>query len=176
MWWKVFVSVVDAGDGGAFMWCMVVVVLWLRWLWVVVRFACGGGWSKRPVSEQWINSHTLTIHWLFVHQEYVYTHALMLWWHVSPVLWMQEGCNAFHLCAEGRHPAVAQYLQVQLFATDGDGSTALHRAAKAGQLHTVEYLVRSCGFDVTARDEVGLHFFILITAVYTKPSHFLVVL
>ena len=56
---------------------------------------------------------------------------------------------------------VAEYLapkmEGHLFDSDDDGYTALHCAAKAGQLSMVEYLVRSCGFDVKARDKVGQH-------------------
>ena len=71
---------------------------------------------------------------------------------------MQEGCNAFHLCAAGGHVAVAEYLvpkmKGHLFDLDDNGYTALHVAASFGQLSMVEYLVRSCGFDVKARDKV----------------------
>ena len=79
---------------------------------------------------------------------------------------MQEGCNAFHLCAMGGHLAVAEYLAPKmkghLFDYDDDGYTALHLAAEEGQLSMVEYLVRSCGFDVKARNKVGLHYVFLV--------------
>ena len=71
---------------------------------------------------------------------------------------MQGGRNAFLLCAEGGHLAVAQYLtpkmEGHLFDSDDDGYTALHWASHMGQLSMVEYLLRSCGFDVKARDKV----------------------
>ena len=74
---------------------------------------------------------------------------------------MQGGVNAFLLCATGGHLPVAKYLSPKmeghLFDSDDDGNTALHWAAKFGQLPMVEYLVRSCGFDVKARDKVGVH-------------------
>ena len=72
---------------------------------------------------------------------------------------MQDGYNAFLLCAAGGHLAVAEYLgpkmEGHLFDSDVAGYTALHWAAQDGQLSMVEYLVRSCGFDVKARDKVG---------------------
>ena len=74
---------------------------------------------------------------------------------------MQEGHNAFHACAVGGHFAVAEYLSPKieghLFDSDDNGNTALHWAANFGQLSMVEYLVRSCGFDVKAIDKVGLN-------------------
>ena len=79
---------------------------------------------------------------------------------------MQGGFNAFHLCAEGGHLAVADYLAPKmgghLFDCDDAGYTALHWAAQEGQLPMVEYLVRSCGFDVKAVDKVGLHCLLLV--------------
>ena len=78
-----------------------------------------------------------------------------------PNVSMQRGSNAFLLCVEGSHLAVAHYLapkmEDHLFDCDDAGHTALHWAAQEGQLSMVEYLVRSCGFDVNARDKVGLH-------------------
>ena len=72
---------------------------------------------------------------------------------------MQGGRNAFLLCTEGVHLAVAEYLapkmEGHLFDSDDNRATALHLAACFGQLSMVEYLVRSCGFDVKARDKVG---------------------
>ena len=72
---------------------------------------------------------------------------------------LQEGRNAFLLCAFKGHLAVAEYLapklEGHLFDSDDDGYTALHCASQEGQLSMVEYLVRSCGFDVKARDKVG---------------------
>ena len=72
---------------------------------------------------------------------------------------MQNGVSAFDACAVGGHLVVAEYLapkmEGHLFDSDDDGYTALHWAAQKGQLSMVEYLVRSCGFDVKARDKVG---------------------
>ena len=72
---------------------------------------------------------------------------------------LQGGRNAFLLCAMEGHLAVAEYLvpkmEGHLFDSDDAGATALHLAAYFGQLPMVEYLVRSCGFDVKARDKVG---------------------
>ena len=72
---------------------------------------------------------------------------------------LQDGCNAFDACVVGGHLTVVEYLapkmEGHLFDADDDGYTALHCAAQEGQLPMVEYLVRSCGFDVKARDKVG---------------------
>ena len=79
---------------------------------------------------------------------------------------MQGGLNSFHLCAVGGHVAVAEFLapkmEGHLFDSANDGYTALHWAAQEGQLSMVEYLVRSCGFDVKAVDKVGLHCLLLV--------------
>ena len=79
---------------------------------------------------------------------------------------MQRGRNAFHLCARGDHLAIAEYLvpkmEGHLFDSDDGGYTALHWAAQEGKLSMVEYLVRSCGFDVKAVDKVGLHYLLLV--------------
>ena len=79
---------------------------------------------------------------------------------------MQGGCNALLLCAMGGHIDVTKYLlpkmEGHLFDSDDVGATALHWAANFGQLSVVEYLVRSCGFDVKALDKVGLHYLLLV--------------
>ena len=73
---------------------------------------------------------------------------------------MQNGCNAFHLCADGGNVAIAQsfapVIEGHLFDLSDGGYTALHWAAQSGQLSMVEYLVKSCGFDLKAKDKVGL--------------------
>ena len=73
---------------------------------------------------------------------------------------LQNGCNAFHLCADGGNVAIAQFLapmmEGHLFDLSDGGYTALHWAAQSGQLSMVEHLVKSCGFDVKAKDKVGL--------------------
>ena len=48
-------------------------------------------------------------------------------------------------------------MEGHLFDSNDAGYTALHFAAQAGKLSMVEYLVRSCEFDVKAVDKVGLH-------------------
>ena len=82
---------------------------------------------------------------------------------------MQRGRNVFLLCAIGGHLAVAEYLapkmEEHLFDSDDDGRTALHLAAQEGQLSMVEYLVRSCGFDVKAIDKVGSHCLLLVCCI-----------
>ena len=79
---------------------------------------------------------------------------------------MQGGLNAFLLCGAVGHLAVAEYLSPKmeghLFDSDDDGYTALHWAARKGQLSMVEYLVKSCGFDVKAINKVGLHCLLLV--------------
>ena len=73
---------------------------------------------------------------------------------------LQDKSNVFHLCAAGGNVAIAQFLapmmEDHLFDVDDDGYTALHWAAQEGQLSMVEYLVKSCGFDLKAKDKVGL--------------------
>ena len=72
---------------------------------------------------------------------------------------LQDGCNAFDACAIGGHLAIAEYLAPKMAGHLCDsnvaGYTSLHWAAQEGQLSMVEYLARSCGFDVEARDKVG---------------------
>ena len=79
---------------------------------------------------------------------------------------MQEGRNAFLLCAMGGHLAVAEYLapkmEGHLFDSDDDGATALHLAAYCGQLSIVDYLMRSCELDAKATDKVGVHCLLLV--------------
>ena len=73
---------------------------------------------------------------------------------------LQDKSNVFHLCAAGGHVAIAQFLapmmEDHLFDLSDGGYTALHRATQEGQLSMVEYLVKSCGFDLKAKDKVGL--------------------
>ena len=73
---------------------------------------------------------------------------------------MQNGSNAFHLCADGGNVAIAQFLapmmEGHLFDLSDGGYTALHWAAQSGHLSMVEHLVKFCGFDVKAKDKVGL--------------------
>ena len=77
----------------------------------------------------------------------------------SAVLSIQGGHNAFHLCIEGAHLAIAQYLAPKmkdhLNDADDEGETALHIAVRNDQLPMVEYLVGTCGLDVTVRDKVS---------------------
>ena len=72
---------------------------------------------------------------------------------------LQEGSNVFHLCAAGGNVAIAQFLasmmEDHLFDVDDGSYTALHWATQKGQLSMVEYLVKSCGFDLKAKDKVG---------------------
>ena len=53
-------------------------------------------------------------------------------------------------------------MEGHLFDSDDAGNTALHLAAYFGQLSMVEYLVRTCGFDVKDTDKVGLHCLLLV--------------
>ena len=73
---------------------------------------------------------------------------------------VQNGCNAFHLSADGGNVDIAQFLapmmEGHLFDLSDDGYTALHWAAQSGQLSMVEHLVKFCGFDLKAKDKVGL--------------------
>ena len=75
-------------------------------------------------------------------------------------LFLQNGHNAFHLCAAGGNVAIAQFLvpkmEDHLFDADEDGYTALHCAIQEGHLSMVRYLVKSCKFDLKAKDKVGL--------------------
>ena len=66
---------------------------------------------------------------------------------------MQERCNANRLSTEGGYVNVTQCLAQD--RPRDEVNTALHKAAQNGQLSTVEYLVGSCGFDVTLRGKVG---------------------
>ena len=71
---------------------------------------------------------------------------------------LQNGSNAFHLCAVGGNAAIAEFLapmmEGHLLDVNNGGYTALHCATQEGQLSMVEYLVKSCGFDLKARDKV----------------------
>ena len=71
---------------------------------------------------------------------------------------MQGGWNALQLSIKGGHLAVAQYLApkmgAHLYDTDDEGDTVLHMAARKGLLSIVDYLVQSCGFDITVRGKV----------------------
>ena len=73
---------------------------------------------------------------------------------------LQDKSNVFHLCAAGGIVAIAQFLapmmEDHLFDVNDDGYTALHWATREGQLSKVKYLVKSCGFDLKAKDKVGL--------------------
>ena len=94
---------------------------------------------------------------------HVCTGDILLW--ACSYCSMQEGRNAFLLCAAGGHLPVAEYLAPKmkghLFDGDNVGATALHLAASFGHLSMVEYLVKSCGFDVKAIEKVGLHCLLL---------------
>ena len=87
---------------------------------------------------------------------------------------MQGGLNAFDMCAAGGHVAVAEYLapkmEGHIYDLDDDENTALHLAAYFCQLSMVEYLVRSCGFDVKARDKVGPYFVYTYSLLYACVS------
>ena len=73
---------------------------------------------------------------------------------------LQDKSNVFHLCAAGGNVAIAQFLaptmEDHLFDVNDAGYTAMHWATQRGQLSMVEYLVKSCGFDLKAKDKVGL--------------------
>ena len=110
-------------------------------------------------------SHLLLIvYFLMSSSMHACTSSELFW--ACPCCSMQGGSNAFLLCAFGGHLAVAEYLAPRmkghLFDSDYAGYTALHWAAQAGQLSMVEYLVRSCGFDVKAIDKVCLHCLLLV--------------
>ena len=47
-------------------------------------------------------------------------------------------------------------MESNLFDVSSGGYTALHCAAQEGQLSMVEYLVKSCEFDLKAKNKVGL--------------------
>ena len=44
-----------------------------------------------------------------------------------------------------------------LFDTNDDGFTAIHFAAQMGHLPMIDYLVKTCHFDVGSKSKVGLH-------------------
>ena len=73
---------------------------------------------------------------------------------------LQNGSNAFHLCAASGNVAIAEFLapmmEGHLFDVNIAGYTALHCATQEGQLSMVEYLVKSCGFDLKAKDKVAM--------------------
>ena len=104
--------------------------------------------------------HTFTqpcptcVHWDYTWHQWSVLSLLI----VKLCLPLQEGRNALYRSAVTGHLAVAQYLAPKmgnhLFDTDAKGCTALHMAANSGHVAIVEYFVRSCGFDVNARDEV----------------------
>ena len=74
---------------------------------------------------------------------------------------LQNGCNAFHVCTEGGHVDIAEYLvpkmKDHLFDTDDHGYTAIHWAAQEGHLPMIDYLVKTCHLDVESKTKVGLH-------------------
>ena len=74
---------------------------------------------------------------------------------------MQDG-NAFTcVLVNGSHLAIAEFrclahnMESHLFDSNVAGHTALHWASYEGPLSMMEYLVRSCGFDVKATDKVS---------------------
>ena len=81
-------------------------------------------------------------------------------------LTLQDRSNAFHLCAVVGNIAIAQLLAPMmddhLFDVNDSSYTALHWATQEGQLSMVEYLVKSCGFDLKAKDKVGLPLICLV--------------
>ena len=72
---------------------------------------------------------------------------------------MQRGCNALHLSIEAGHLSVAKYLACKmgdhLHDADNEGDTVLHKAVLKRMWPMVEYLVGSCGFDVTVQNKVS---------------------
>ena len=84
----------------------------------------------------------------------------------SFLLSLQNGRNAIHVCAVGGDVAIAQFLAPMMESNLSDvsngGYTALHCATQVGQLSMVEYLVKSCGFDLKAKDKVGFLCFLVV--------------
>ena len=72
--------------------------------------------------------------------------------------------------------AIAQFLapmmEEHLFDVDNEGYTALHCAAYKGQLSMVKYLVKSCRFDLKAKNKVGFLCFLVILSIlyFSGPS------
>ena len=79
---------------------------------------------------------------------------------------LQQGCNAFHLCAASGEVAIAQFLAPKMkghvFDCDAGGYSALHWATQEGQLHMVVFLAITCGFDLETQDKVGLLRFLVV--------------
>ena len=93
----------------------------------------------------------------FVHPACVQLHTKVLCSYSC--LSLQNGYNAFHLCAKSGDVTFAEFLAPmmgdRLFDISHSGYTALHSATQASELSMVEYLVKSCGFDLKAKDKVG---------------------